>query len=86
MRDGVTVRGAEAAASTIREAGRGTITPKKERGTVSGAELTAVQRSLEQALGTPVRIKPAGAGGQIVIEYYSADELTRLVDQIKGES
>ena len=86
VRDGVTVRGAEAAASTIREAARGTIAPKKERGTASGAELTAVQRSLEQTLGTPVRIKPAGAGGQIVIEYYSAEELTRLVDQIKGEN
>ena len=40
---------------------------------------------LEQALGTPVKIKPAGAGGQIVIDYYSGEELARLVDQIKGE-
>jgi ParB family chromosome partitioning protein len=85
VRDGVTVRGAEAAASTIREAGRGTISTKKTQGTASSGELAAVQRGLEQALGTPVRIKPAGAGGQIVIEYYSAEELARLVDQIKGE-
>ena len=85
VRDGVTVRGAEAAASTIREAGRGTIAPKKPRGTTPASELTAVQRSLEQALGTPVKIKPAGAGGQIVIDYYSGEELARLVDQIKGE-
>jgi ParB family chromosome partitioning protein len=85
VRDGVTVRGAEAAASTIREAGRGTISAKKTHGTASSGELAAVQRGLEQALGTPVRIKPAGAGGQIVIEYYSAEELARLVDQIKGE-
>ena len=85
VRDGVTVRGAEAAASTIREAGRGTISTKKTQGTASSGELAAVQRGLEQALGTPVRIKPAGVGGQIVIEYYSAEELARLVDQIKGE-
>jgi ParB family chromosome partitioning protein len=85
VRDGVTVRGAEAAASTIREAGRGTISTKKTHGTASSGELAAVQRGLEQALGTPVRIKPAGVGGQIVIEYYSAEELARLVDQIKGE-
>jgi len=85
VRDGVTVRGAEAAASTIREAGRGTINPKKVRRAAAAGELAALQRELEQALGTPVRIKPTGAGGQIAIEYYSAEELARLVDQIRGE-
>jgi hypothetical protein len=33
-----------------------------------------------------VRVKPTGKGGQIVIDYYSNEELHRLVEQIKGVS
>ena len=86
VRDAVTVRGAEAAASTVRGAARGTITTKRKPGALPSEELAALQRDLEGHLGTPVRVKPAGKGGQIVIDYYSNEELHRLVEQIKGES
>jgi ParB family chromosome partitioning protein len=84
VRDAVTVRGAEAAASSVRDAGRGTIPGKTRRATLPAEELVALQRDLERALGTPVKVKPAGKGGRIVIEYYSHEELDRLVEQIKG--
>jgi ParB family chromosome partitioning protein len=86
VRDAVTVRGAEAAASTVRGAARGTITTKRKPGALPSEELAALQRDLEGHLGTPVRVKPAGKGGQIVIDYYSNEELHRLVEQIKGVS
>jgi ParB family chromosome partitioning protein len=86
VRDAVTVRGAEAAASTVRDASRGTITTKRKPGALPSGELAALQRDLEGHLGTPVRVKPAGKGGQIVIDYYSNEELHRLVEQIKGVS
>lgn len=86
VRDAVTVRGAEAAASEVRDAARGTITTKRKAGALPSGELAALQRDLEGHLGTPVRVKPAGKGGQIVIDYYSNEELHRLVEQIKGVS
>ena len=96
VRDAVTVRGAEAAASTIREAARGKISEKKNggKGTAAtrtidpppSAEISALQRELEQALGTPVKVKSSGRGGQIVIDYYSNEELERLIDVMKGSA
>lgn len=96
VRDAVTVRGAEAAASTIRDAARGKI-PEKKNGAKGAtatrdndappsAEIAALQRELESALGTPVKVKPNGRGGQIVIDYYSNEELERLIDVMKGEA
>lgn len=96
VRDAVTVRGAEAAASTIRDAARGKI-PDGKRGAKGAtatrandappsAEIAALQRELESALGTPVKVKPNGRGGQIVIDYYSNEELERLIDVMKGEA
>ena len=96
VRDAVTVRGAEAAASTIRDAARGKIHDKKRGATTRGtaerngnvalpsAEIAALQRELESALGTPVTVKSSGNGGQIVIDYYSNEELDRLIDVLKG--
>ena len=43
-------------------------------------------RSLEAALGTPVKVKPNGPGGQILIDYYSNEELERLIDLMKGNA
>ena len=84
VRDAVTVRGAEAAASTIRDAARGKISEKnggakiaattRGNGAPPSAEIAALQRELEAALGTPVKVKPNGRGGQILIDYYSNEE------------
>src|SRR5262245_56808707 len=43
----------------------------------------AAEEALQQALGTKVRIQPAGGEkGRILIEYYSSDELNRLYDRL----
>ena len=96
VRDAVTVRGAEAAASTIRDAARGKISEKNRgakvaattrgNGAPPSAEIAALQRELEAALGTPVKVKPNGPGGQILIDYYSNEELERLIDVMKGSA
>jgi len=96
VRDAVTVRGAEAAASTIRDAARGKISEKNRgakvaattrgNGAPPSAEIAALQRELEHALGTPVKVKPNGTGGQILIDYYSNEELERLIDLMKGSA
>ncbi len=46
------------------------------------AELRAVEEGLETHLGTRVRIAPHGAGGHIGIEYYSTEDLERILERI----
>ena len=45
-------------------------------------ELRAVVDDLMHALGTKVRITRRARGGQIEIEFYSDEELTRLIDRL----
>jgi len=44
--------------------------------------LSAQEEELQQALGTKVAIKKSGSGGQIVIEFYSEEELSGLIGKI----
>lgn len=48
----------------------------------AGSARSAVERSLEQLLSTKVRIRSKGKGGRIEIEYYSQDELNRLLERL----
>lgn len=43
---------------------------------------TAVERSLEQLLATKVRIRSRGKGGRIEIDFYSQEELDRLLERL----
>lgn len=43
-------------------------------------ELKAFEDTLRRALGTKVAIQPKGKGGVIAVEYYSDEELERLMD------
>ena len=45
-------------------------------------ELAAREERLRQYLSTKVKIVDSGNGGQILIEYYSAEELERLIEYI----
>ncbi|MCB9420926.1 MAG: ParB/RepB/Spo0J family partition protein [Ardenticatenaceae bacterium] len=49
------------------------------------AELIALQTRFEQSLGTHVDIKTSDEGGQVVIHYYSDEELQAIYDAIVGE-
>jgi ParB family chromosome partitioning protein len=47
---------------------------------VKDPNIVALEERLRQSLGTKVRIKHRGKRGKIEIEYYSLDELDRLLD------
>jgi len=46
-------------------------------------DVIALEDELSNLLGTKVKIKRSGKGGKIAIEYYSDEELERIVNEIK---
>ena len=65
----------------VRDKGR----PKRTRvgrgGSGSGSAISSVEEKLRQFLGTKVQLKSQQNGrGEIVIEYYSADDLDRILE------
>jgi ParB family chromosome partitioning protein len=62
-------------------------TSPKDRGKgVLESQLSSLQDSLRQHLGTKVRIAPKGKRGKIEIEYYSHDDLERIIEAILGKN
>jgi len=47
-------------------------------------QVASLEEKLIRSLGTKVRIRPMGKKGKIEIEYYSLDELERLLDILLG--
>lgn len=76
-KEGLSVREIENMAAE--EPGRKKTTVKKAKNT----ELQRVEEELKLVLGTKVSIKYNGKKGKIEIEYYSKDELERLIDLLK---
>ena len=62
--------------------------PKKRRkpakSKAKSADVRAVEEELAQALGTKVAINGTEKRGKIEIEYFSRDELDRLIDLLRG--
>jgi len=57
--------------------------PAKRRKMQAHDPLTrAVEEKLRQALGTKVSVKSRRKGGRILIEYYSSEDLTRLMEAL----
>jgi ParB family chromosome partitioning protein len=46
--------------------------------------LEYIRNDLRQWLGTQVRIVKRGRKGRIIIEFYSSEELERIIERIKG--
>ena len=46
--------------------------------------LKSIQENLMQCLGTKVKLSKSGKKGKIVIEFYSPEELERIIERIKG--
>lgn len=46
--------------------------------------LHSIQENLMQCLGTKVKLSKSGKKGKIVIEFYSPEELERIIERIKG--
>ena len=72
---GLSVREAEALASRLKN-------PPKEKKARLSHELKAVEEKLKKALGTKVSFASKSKGGKIVIEYYSTEELDRILEKI----
>ncbi len=54
--------------------------------TAVGSSIESVEEKLRQRLGTKVSVKSMEDGrGEIVVEYYSSDDLERLIDLIAGD-
>ena len=60
------------------------ITVKNHKRKISiDPEIKSMEDELGGVLGTKVKIKKSGSGGQIVIEYYSKEELNNILGKIK---
>jgi ParB family chromosome partitioning protein len=77
VKNGLSVRGAEQLAKKLASGSKA-----KKRTALSKRDpnIASLEEKLIKSLGTKVRIKHKGKRGQIEIEYYSLDELDRLLE------
>jgi len=75
VKKGLSVREAEALCGRTKN-------PPKEKKARMSHELKAVEEKLRKVLGTKVSIASKAKGGKIVIEYYSDEELDRILEKI----
>jgi len=75
IKKGLSVREAEAFAAKIKN-------PAKEKKSSPHTELKAIEDKLRKSLGTKVSISSKAKGGRIIIEFYSAEELDRILEKI----
>ena len=80
VREGLSVREIEKLAANNGMGKPKPIPRKKAR----NVEILKVEEELKDILGTKVNLNDKGKRGTIEIEYYSRDELERLLDLIKG--
>jgi len=76
--DGLSVRTVEAMAEKKHET-----TPTKHKHAERDANMLQLERELKDVLGTKVKINMTGKKGKIEIEYYSREELERLIELLK---
>lgn len=75
VKKGLSVREAESLAARLKN-------PPKERKIRQSQELKSLEERLKKSLGTKVSISSKSKGGRIIIEYYSAEELDRILEKI----
>ncbi len=75
VKKGLSVREAEALASRLKD-------PPKQNKMSQSQELHAIEEKLKKSLGTKVSIIAKTKGGRIVIEYYTPEELDRILEKI----
>ncbi|MGA2517780.1 MAG: ParB/RepB/Spo0J family partition protein [Thermodesulfobacteriota bacterium] len=82
VKKGLSVREAEAIAKRWSEKpGKRPVSPLKKRDDTE-SQLSSLKDSLRKYLGTKVHIAPKGKRGKIEIEYYSHEDLERIVEAI----
>jgi ParB family chromosome partitioning protein len=83
FREGLSVRAAEALCNNLSAPSHIPTSAKKEKQKLP--EVADLEDRLIQALGTKVIIRHKGKKGRIEIEYYSLDELDRLLELFLGK-
>jgi ParB family chromosome partitioning protein len=83
IQKGLSVREAEALAKRWSEKPKRGVTPVKKRSDLE-SQLNSLRDSLRQYLGTKIHITHRGKRGKIDIEYYSFEDLERIVEAILG--
>ncbi|PLX81572.1 MAG: chromosome partitioning protein ParB [Desulfuromonas sp.] len=88
MAKGLSVRECEALVKKIKEFGRPEKRGAKEKKkpVPLTPELLHLAEELQRCLGTQVKIQPKGKGGKIEINYFSAEDLERLLEQLGIDS
>ena len=81
IRNGLSVRAAERLTEKIKDDAR---PERKKRKPSVNAEIAAVEDELRKIFGTKVNINGKASTGKIEIEYYSVDELNRLIDMFRS--
>lgn len=79
VKKGLSVRELE---NLVRRKARG-VARKATPETAMGHEVSALEEELQKILGTKVRVIPQKKRGRVVIEYYSLDDLDRIIQLIK---
>jgi ParB family chromosome partitioning protein len=85
IKKGLSVREAEVLAKRWSEKPK-KATPTPQRKGDLESQLNSLQDSLRKFLGTKVKIQQKGKRGKIEIEYYSQQELERIVEAILGKN
>lgn len=85
IKKGLSVREAESIAKRWAEKPKKSITPVKPRGDLE-SQLSSLQDSMRKYLGTKVHITQKGKRGKIEIEYYSHEDLERIIEAILGKT
>lgn len=85
IQKGLSVREAEALAKRWSEKLKTPTASSRRKGELE-SQLNSLQDSLRQRLGTKVRILSKGKKGKIEIEYYSHEDLGRIVEAILGKN
>jgi len=81
IKRGLSVREAEAIAKRWSEKPKKSVAPAKKKGDLE-SQLSSLQDSMRKYLGTKVHISQKGERGKIEIEYYSHEDLERIVEAI----
>jgi ParB family chromosome partitioning protein len=85
IKRGLSVREAEAIAKRWSEKPKKSVAPDKKKDDLE-IQLSSLQDAMRKYLGTKVHIWPTGKGGKIEIEYYSNEDLGRIVEAITGKN
>jgi len=84
IQKGLSVREAEVLAKRWSAKSKKAVTPARSRGELT-IQLNNLQDTLRRCLATKVRIFQKGKRGRIEIEYYSFEDLERIIEAILGD-